>query len=235
MTAADPADVTQPKSIQRIAAVVVWLGLIAGYIYYTRSRDLSPLETAEQLRSTLADNWWGPALFILAYALRPLVLFPASILTILAGLAFGLGWGTVWTVIASNLSTAVAYAVGRTVLKGAFAERLVQMMGSLVERARRNPFETAALARLLYLPFDAVGYAAGFLAIPFAAFLAGSFVGTLPGTIAFVGFGASVSSLSEGTPTFDLRVLAASVALAVAGSFLSRYLKGKSPSRSVAE
>ncbi len=226
-TMAEPA-ASRRRSIQRWLAVAVWAALIGGYLYYMRSRGLTALQAAEELRAILADNWWGPALYIAAYAVRPLVLFPATVLTIVGGLAFGLGWGTVWTVVASNLSTAVAYAVGRYVLSGPAAERIVALIGSLVQRARRNPFEATAIMRLLYLPYDAVGYGAGLIRLPFLPFLAGSFLGTLPGTVAFVGFGASVESLDEGAPSFDLRVLAASVALALAGSLLSRFLKARS-------
>ena len=159
------------------------------------------------------------------YTLRPLVLFPAAVLTVLGGLAFGPVWGTIWTTVAANLSTATTYGVGRTFGNPDVAGRLSKLMGSTVDRARRNPFETTPIMRLLYLPFDAVGYVAGFVHLRFLPFLAGSAIGILPGTIAFVGFGASIESLDEGTPSFDLRILLASVVLAVAGTLGSRWLQ----------
>ena len=210
---------------QRIVVGLGWLGVIVAYFSYTRSRDLSTLEAAEELRGALADNWWGPTLFIAVYTLRPLVLFPAAVLTVLGGLAFGPVWGTIWTTVAANLSTATTYGVGRTFGNPDVAGRLSKLMGSTVDRARRNPFETTLIMRLLYLPFDAVGYVAGFVHLRFLPFLAGSAIGILPGTIAFVGFGASIESLDEGTPSFDLRILLASVVLAVAGTLGSRWLQ----------
>ncbi len=216
-----------PSTAQRIGAVAVWVLLIASYLYYIRSRDVSPLQAAERLRTVLVDNWWGPALFITAYVARPLVLFPASVLTIVGGLAFGLYWGTAWTVIASNLSTLTAYTAGRFLLSGVLGERLLGLTGRLGRRAQAHPFETTAIMRLLYLPFDAVGYLSGFLRLRLLPFMAGSFLGTLPGTVAFVGFGASVDSLSDGTPDFDIRILAASLTLVVLGSIVkSRMEKG---------
>jgi len=217
------------RTAQRIAVGLGWAGVIAVYVAYTRSNGLSTLEAAEELRGSLADNWWGPALFVAVYTLRPLVLFPASILTILGGLAFGPIWGTIWTTIAANLSTATTYGVGRTFGNPEVARRLSRLLGNTVDRARRNPFETTLIMRLLYLPFDAVGYVAGFVHLRFVPFITGSAVGILPGTIAFVGFGASIDSLDEGTPSFDLRILLASVVLAVAGSLVSRWLRRRGP------
>jgi uncharacterized membrane protein YdjX (TVP38/TMEM64 family) len=217
------------RTAQRLAVGLGWIGVIAAYIAYTRSNDLSTLEAAEELREALAGNWWGPALFITVYTLRPLVLFPASVLTILGGLAFGPIWGTIWTTVAANLSTATTYGVGRTFGNPDVAGRLSRLLGNTIARAQRNPFETTLIMRLLYLPFDAVGYVAGFVHLRFVPFMTGSAIGILPGTIAFVGFGASIDSLDEGTPSFDLRILAASVVLAVAGTLVSRWLRKRRP------
>ena len=217
------------RTTQRLAVGLGWIGVVAAYVAYTRSNDLSTLEAAEELRAALAGNWWGPALFVAVYTLRPLVLFPASILTILGGLAFGPIWGTIWTTAAANLSTTTTYGVGRTFGNPDVAGRLSRVLGNTVARARRNPFETTLIMRLLYLPFDAVGYVAGFVHLRFAPFIAGSALGILPGTVAFVGFGASIDSLDEGTPSFDLRILAASVVLAVAGTVVSRWLRRRRP------
>ncbi len=227
-----PTTVSGPSPAQRVAAVAVWALLIAFYLYYLRSRNLAPLEAAEQLRMILVDNWWGPALFVVAYVARPLVLFPASVLTIVGGLAFGLYWGTAWTVIASNLSTLTAYGVGRFILSGTLGQRLLALTGRLGRRAQDHPFETTAIMRLLYLPFDAVGYLGGFLRLRLPSFMAGSFLGTLPGTVAFVGFGASVESLADGTPSFDLRILVASLLLVAAGSIVKARIEKRYPSTS---
>lgn len=216
---------------RRLAVAVVWAGTVAGVFVWARSRSLSAVDAAEELRGLLADRWWGPLLFVAVYVARPVVLFPASVLTVLGGLAFGPLWGLGLTVVASNASTAALYGIGRFFGSEGAADAVARRLQPAVAR----PFEVTLLARLVYLPFDAVGYAAGFVRLRFWPFLAGSALGTLPGAAAFVGFGASVTSLDAGRPAFDLRVLAASIILAVAGASLARRLRDARPNETASD
>lgn len=219
----------------RAFALTVWVSLVAGHLIWLRSRDLTVVEAAEDLRAAMADHWWGPVLFVVAYALRPLVLFPAAVLTVLGGLAFGLVAGVWWTLLASGLSTVVTYAVGRFFGSEGTADRLGSLLGGRIGRAVDRPFETTLLMRLVYVPFDAVGYVAGFLRLRPVPFLTGSLLGTVPGIVAFVGFGASVRSLDEGTPSVDWRIAAASLVLAVGGIVVARRLREPRPTPRVPE
>lgn len=213
----------------RWALLVVWGAAIGSYVLYARSRGLGPIDVADELRSLLADHWWGVALFVVAYVARPLVLFPASVLTVLAGLAYGLFWGVVLTIIASNLSTAANYGVGRYLAAPEPTETRSGPVRGAIGRAVQRPFESALIMRLVALPFDAVGYLAGFARLSFWPFLAGSALGTVVGTIAFVGFGASIDSLDQGTPTIDTTLVAVSVGLTIAGIFAARWLRARRP------
>lgn len=217
---------------RRHLVLVLWAAAIVGYVWYSRDRGLSAIEAAEELRSLLADHWWGVPLFIAVYVLRPVVLFPASVLTILAGLAFGLFWGVVLTIVASNLSTAASYAVGKYFASPALINRLSGPLGSAVQRAISRPFETTLIMRLLALPFDAVGYVAGFARLRFAPFMAGSAIGTVVGTIAFVGFGASIESLEDGTPSINPWLIVVSAGLTLAGIVVARILRARQPDAS---
>jgi len=80
--------------------------------------------------------------------------------------------------------------------------------------------------RLIFLPYDFVNYLAGFLRIDLRAFLFATILGSIPGTIAFVLFGASIEGEFDGTlPEFDSRVLIASAVIFVISLGISRYMK----------
>ncbi|MGF1595511.1 MAG: TVP38/TMEM64 family protein [Acidimicrobiales bacterium] len=212
---------------RRAVALVVWVGAVVGWLGVSRARGIGPLDAAESLRSVLAGNWWGPLLYVLVYALRPLILFPASVLTVLGGLAFGPVAGVVYTVVGSNLSTATTYGAARFVTG---RRRLTPPVGRRVlDGLVDHPFETTLVLRLLAAPFDAVGVAAGALGLRFWPFLAGSFLGTIAGTVAFVSFGASLESLTDASPSLDGRLLAVSVALMVGGVAVARLLRRRRP------
>lgn len=210
---------------QKLIAGLFWLALVVAYIAYTLQSGLSPLGVLRQVVDFLSGSVWGPLIFIAIYVLRPLILFSAGLLTIASGVLFGPFWGVVYTVIGSNLGASLAYFIGRF-----FGSSSLEYHGSdtgigkYIRRMQANSFETVFIMRLIFLPYDLVNYLAGFLKINYGAFILASILGALPGTISFALFGAS-SGLSEGTPSFDWRILAASVSIFILSLVISRLVK----------
>lgn len=214
------------KHGQKLAALVFWLGLLAAYRWFMITNDLTALEAVQSLVSFLGESLWGPLIFILLYTIRPLILFPATLLTLAGGFVFGPVLGVLYTVVASNVSSTLAYFVGRF-----FGTELIEDDGSdgLVQRyARRmrdNSFETVMIMRFIFLPYDAVSYLSGFLRISYGPFILATALGSIPGTIAFVGFGASVESFSGAVPQFNPLLLGISVVIFIISILLSRLFK----------
>ncbi|MEL7432833.1 MAG: hypothetical protein AAFN11_02700, partial [Chloroflexota bacterium] len=73
----------------QITALIFWTIVILGTRQYMQVNDLTFRELAIQLSDLLTGTWYGPLLYIVIYLLRPLILFPASLLTLLAGSIFG--------------------------------------------------------------------------------------------------------------------------------------------------
>jgi uncharacterized membrane protein YdjX (TVP38/TMEM64 family) len=81
------------------------------------------------------------------------------------------------------------------------------------------------IMRFIFLPYDAVSYLAGFLRIHYWAFIFATALGSIPGTIAFVGFGASIETFDGALPKLNPVTLGFSVAIFIVSIALSRVFK----------
>jgi uncharacterized membrane protein YdjX (TVP38/TMEM64 family) len=216
---------------QKMLALLFWLALVLAFVLYSGQNNLTPLAATRQLMTALGKMpvHVRGLIFTVVYTLRPLIFFPASILTLAIGALCGPLWGIIYAVIGSNLSATLAYFVGRLlgqdVVQGASQNALQRYL----QRMRQNSFETIFVMRLIFLPYDLVNYAAGFLKINYGAFILATILGSLPGTISFVLFGAS-SGLDGGAPKFDWRILAISVGIFVGSLLVSRLVKRREAS-----
>ena len=213
------------RNWQKVMGGLFWGATIVAYIVYTRQHDLSALETLKRLAAFVRESSYGPLVFIVLYTLRPIFLFSAALLTIGAGALFGPVWGMVYSVVGANLGATLAFYLGRFFGKGLLeTDADDTKLGPYIKRMRERSFETVFLMRLLFLPYDLVNYLAGILRVNFWAFLAATVLGSIPGTISFVLFGAS-SGLDSGTPKFEWRILAASVVIFLLSIGVSKLLR----------
>jgi len=145
----------------------------------------------------LSFGWTAPALYIGLYIARPFVLFPASILSMAGGLAFGTWFGMLYTLVGAVtgavLSFLLAGKIGKGLFKGKEDGRLAKMERAMEKRG----FMMVLLLRIApFVPFDLVSYAAGAAGVRLRAFLPATVIGTLPGTFAYNFLG---SSLTKGS------------------------------------
>jgi uncharacterized membrane protein YdjX (TVP38/TMEM64 family) len=208
---------------QKLLAALFWLAGLAAYLTFTLERELTPLDSLELLVGAIETQLWGPLVFLGLYTVRPLFLFSASLLSVASGFLFGPVFGILYTVLGSNASATVAYLLARFFAQGVFKD--TGGFNRYLSGMRARSFETVLIMRLLFLPYDLVNYLAGSFKLRYLSFISASALGSLPGTIAFVLFGASLSSLREAEPSVDWRVFAASLAI-FSGSFcIARRLR----------
>ena len=215
------------KNLLKIVAIIFWLLLIGGYIWYTISQQVSPLETLTKLVLFMKESVWGPAIFILVYTLRPIVFFSALGLSIAGGFLFGPLLGILFTVVGSNAGASLAYVIGRFLSTSNIENQGQGIVQHYAERLRANSFETILIMRFIFLPYDLVNYLAGLLKVKYSPFLLATILGSIPGTLAFVLVGASFEDfdLSGGFPKPKTWVLIASVVIFVASIGLSQLFK----------
>ncbi len=223
-SAAEPPDSWLRRNGQRLAVLLFWLAVLGGYQWYAWRVGLGPLEVVQRLLGFLSGSPYGPLLYILIYAVRPLFLFSAVLLTVAGGFLFGPLWGVVYVLIGSNTSASIAYAIGGFLGAGLLEGRdgLAQRYA---ERMRRSSFETVLIMRFVFLPYDLVNYLAGVLRIRWTPFILATVLGSLPGTLAFVLFGASIERFDGGLPALNSWTLVASAAIFAASLALARLFR----------
>lgn len=218
------------KHTPKIIAGMFWISLIGYFTYYRISNDLSYIDVLLNLIDFFTTSMWGPITYILAYALRPLILFPATLLTILSGILFGFWFGIIYTLIGENMSANLAYWIGRFFGKDLKLEQ--SFLKKWVIWLRHRPFESVLFMRLFYVPFDLTNYGSGVLKVSWPGYALATLIGTLPGLTTFVALGASID-LDElrlkglSVEIFDPLYLLASVVIFTISLGFSRYLKNK--------
>ncbi len=216
------------RGAPKMIAGLFWLSLIYTFQHYRISGGYSYQDVLFQLLDFFTTTMWGPLVYMILYAVRPLILFPATLLTALSGALFGFWWGILYTVIGENASANFAYWIGRFFGKDLRLEDSV--IGKWVEALRKNSFETVLLMRLFYVPFDLTNYGAGVVQAKWKQYFAATFIGIMPGLTTFVALGAAVNIEEfkmEGLTfnVFDPKFLVLSVAIFVVSLILSRSLK----------
>lgn len=207
--------------------MTLWAVALGGWVVYQRSTGVGSLEMLERFIDLARGGWWGFIAFVVVYALRPLLVFPASLLTVAGGLLFGPVVGIVATVVGANASAMVAYWLARWLGFDVLAQTGADdgVLGRWAGRMRTESFLTVLVMRLVFLPYDLVNYGAGVLRIRPGAFLAATAIGSLPGTISFTLAGASIESLGDGPSGVDPWVVSASAVLFAASVLIARLVK----------
>ncbi|WP_240189847.1 TVP38/TMEM64 family protein [Bacillus sp. P14.5] len=154
--------------------------------------DLSPEAIKAQI---LSIGIWAPVLFVIVYTFRPLILFPASVLSLAGGLAFGPALGTALTVTGASLGAALAFFVARKIGKGKWQWKNGGKTAFIQKKVEGNGFTVVLLLRLIPLfNFDLISYAAGASKVRFSHFFSGTVAGIIPGTFAYNFLGSSAAS-----------------------------------------
>jgi uncharacterized membrane protein YdjX (TVP38/TMEM64 family) len=217
----------------KLLGLAIWLALLAAYWYYVRSNGITPLESVQRLVEFMASSGAGILVYVLVYMLRPVLFFPATLLTLAGGYLYGPFLGVAVVVVASNLSSMVAYTIGRFFGAGILDQSADSgVLQKYAERMRRNSFETVLIMRFIFLPYDLVSYFSGFLRIRWQGFLLATALGSIPGTIAFVLFGASIEGGFTGElPQLNGTMLAVGTLMFVVSLGLSRWFRRREAKR----
>ncbi|MCZ8522055.1 MULTISPECIES: TVP38/TMEM64 family protein [Paenibacillus] len=191
------------------AAVSLWL--INHYYFHFTPQGVRD--------AILSFGIWAPLIYIAVYTVRPLFFFPATVLCLAGGLAFGPLWGTFYTILGFTGDSMLVFLLARR-----YGTRFIRPPEGNIrkwqERLARKGFLAVASLRLIpVVPFDLISFAAGLSPIRFLPYLAGTVLGTIPVTFAYSFLG---DRLSHGLSPALLPGLAAVLLLAVIPVLLVR-------------
>jgi uncharacterized membrane protein YdjX (TVP38/TMEM64 family) len=156
------------------------------------------------------DQWvesqgaWGIVVFLAAYAIGTVLFFPGSLMTIGAGLAFGLWRGVCVVSAGSILGASLAFLLARHFVrkKVEAAARSNPRFQAMDHAIGEQGWKMVALLRLSpLLPFNLSNYLYGITKVGFWPYIAASWIGMLPGTFLYVYLGAAGKEASSGGAT----------------------------------
>lgn len=149
------------------------------------------------VRETVAAaGLWAPVLFVLLQVLVTITPLPRTVFSVAAGVLFGTPWGLCLTVLATTVAAVAAYTLVRwfgAPLAARHADR-AQVRWLRARLDRSGLLAVVSLRLIPVMPFAVLNYASGLARVRPAAFVVGTVIGVLPGTIAVVVLGDAVTS-----------------------------------------
>jgi uncharacterized membrane protein YdjX (TVP38/TMEM64 family) len=176
-----------------LALVVLGLLLVIGKAVDAPARLRDALEWIQQL------GWVGVAVFIVLYVLACVFFLPGSILTLGAGVVFGVVRGSIIVSLASTLGATAAFLVGRHLARAWVSGKIAgnAKFKAIDDAIGREGWRIVGLTRLSPIfPFNLLNYAFGVTRVPLGQYVLASWIGMLPGTIMYVYLGSLAGSLA---------------------------------------
>ncbi len=173
------------------------------------------------------DRPWGALLFAVVYALVTLAPVPKNVLSIAAGLLFGVALGSMIVWSAALAGAVVAFWLGRFLGRDGvqrLAHGHLDRLDDLVDKY--GAFAVLGLRLVPVVPFTAINYGSGLTALRFGSYLAATGVGIIPGTVAYVALGAY--GTDPGSAPFVVAVIAL-LGLSALGAFVTWRRRGSGP------
>jgi uncharacterized membrane protein YdjX (TVP38/TMEM64 family) len=191
--------VQSPSSskINRILGFFLIAALIAALIFAARYFNVQEL-----LKSALAwiDSlgFWAPVTFIVIYILATVLFIPGSILTLGAGVVFGVILGSIYVFIGATLGATAAFLVGRYLARGWVSKQIENnpKFKAIDQAVAKEGLKIVLLTRLSpVFPFNLLNYSFGITQVSLKDYFLAS-IGMVPGTVMYVYIGSLAGSIA---------------------------------------
>jgi uncharacterized membrane protein YdjX (TVP38/TMEM64 family) len=187
-----PASARQARTARALVFVLLALGATAAWHWRA---ILDPLAITTVIEGYPA----APLAFLGIHIAASLLFVPRTMLAIVAGLLFGMGWGILWAEIGSVAGAAAGFLLARYINSGLVDVERTARIRPVLERVERGGWRAVALLRLIpIMPHSLTNYGLGLTRLSLSAYAFGSLIGQLPMTIAYVDLGAAGGQLILG-------------------------------------
>jgi uncharacterized membrane protein YdjX (TVP38/TMEM64 family) len=216
--------ILRPKVILAVTTIVVLIGL--GRHFHLGELFAAMLDSIRGLGAL------APVLFIMLYIVGAVLFVPGSILTIGAGVLFGVVRGSICVSIGATLGAIASFLVGRYLAREWVRAQLEgnPRFSAIDKAVGREGWKIVLLTRLSpVFPFNLLNYGFGLTAVTLRDYALATWIGITPGTVLYVYIGSLGGNLatagqSHRTPAqwaLSIVGLAATVGVAVYASRLA--------------
>jgi uncharacterized membrane protein YdjX (TVP38/TMEM64 family) len=187
-----------PKAriIFKLLLIILIVFLLLAGIKYFHVQELS-----KKVLSWVAGlGAWGFVIYIVIYILACVFFIPGSILTLGAGVLFGVMKGSIIVSIASTLGATCAFLVGRHIARDWVSKKIQSNPNfqAIDEAVAREGWKIVGLTRLSPIfPFNLLNYAYGLTRVSLRDYFFASWVGMMPATVMYVYIGSLAGEIAK--------------------------------------
>lgn len=190
------------KYLKIAVLVVVGITLVAAPAQAQEATSNSGFNPQQLLRNALqwVDDLGAiaPMAFMLIYIIATVAFLPGSILTLGAGVLFGVIQGSIYVFFGATIGATLAFLVGRYLARGWISKKIAgnQKFNAIDKAVGKEGLKIVVLTRLSPIfPFNLLNYGLGVTGVSLKDYVLGS-VGMIPGTIMYVYIGSLAGSIA---------------------------------------
>ncbi|MGI9417601.1 MAG: TVP38/TMEM64 family protein, partial [Geminicoccaceae bacterium] len=208
------AESGQRSLLKRLLPVVLILSGIGAFFAFGLN-DYLTFDALREHRGILlafvADHpLTAPLAFIAIYALATALSVPGGvILTITGGFLFGTWLGGFYAVVGATLGAIAVFLIATSALGDALRNKAGPWMAKMEAGFKKNALSYLLILRLVPLfPFWLVNLVPAFLGMPLGTYTIGTFIGIIPGGLAYASVGAGLGTVFDQGAAPGLDILA---------------------------
>lgn len=218
------------RSLIRAAVLLLLVAGLAA-VYFSPLRGELTRDNVRQFVGHLRGLWYGPLIFIGAFALACVLAMPASIFCVAAGFIWGWVFGGVYSIIGGLIGAVASFYIGRFIGSGLLERfgRLGLMVSRQVDHAG---FRSLLVLRYIPgIPFAVLNYGAGVAGVRIQDYLPATLIGITPPMFVFAYCSDAIfnGSMSEGAALRRLLVVCVLMLTIIFAPQLVRRLSRRAP------